>query len=75
DWKREIMPKMKKDFARRLPMSLFGDFAPEILMGKYKDGQKTDFGNAIPEKNLVYPVIQELAYGLEVAKKRITGEW
>jgi flavin-dependent dehydrogenase len=74
-WKREILPLMKKDFARRLPVSILGDIVPELVMLQYKNGQKVDFGKAVPDDSPLYRPIQEAFFRLEVAKKGILGGW
>ena len=74
-WKREILPLMKKDFARRFPVSMLGDIVPEIVMMQYKNGQRVDFGKAVPDDSPLYRPVQEAFFHLEVAKKRILGGW
>ena len=68
-------PDMKKDFARRFPLSLFGDSTVEFFMGKHKNGDTVDISNAAPERFPLYKLAEELFFHAEVLKKDITGYW
>ncbi len=74
-WKRSFLSYFKKDIAYRLPMSIFGDRMAEIVMGKYRGGEKVNLSDALPDKNPIYNAAVEAAFHLEMAKFMIAGEW
>lgn len=74
-WKRDIMPRMRKDFARRFPVSIFGDALPEMFMRKYRSGDRIDFQDVIPSSFPLYNVAEFVLFRLEILKKRLTGFW
>lgn len=74
-WRRAILPDMKKDFARRFPLSLFGDSTVEFFMRKHKNGDTVDISNAAPERFPLYKQVEELFFHAEVLKKSVTGYW
>ena len=74
-WKKELMPSIRKDFARRFPMSIFGDALPDYLMRKYQNGDSVDVSNAAPERFPFYSAVEESFFLMERAKHKITGNW
>lgn len=74
-WKAAILPDMKKDFARRFPLSLFGDAVPELAMRRYCNGSIVDISNAAPERFPLYKLVEELFFQAECLKKDVTGYW
>ena len=58
-FKREFGYYLRKDAAYRLVMSVMGDRAAEIMMSKYKDGQKVNLSSTLPEKNAAYRALVE----------------
>jgi len=74
-WKREILPLMRKDFARRFAMSVMGDRAVDAVMGKYRDGDAVDISYAAPEMFPLYSLVERGFYHLECVKKARTGYW
>lgn len=68
-WKRELMPKLKRDFARRFAMSVLGNaLVKSVLCGHA--GRKTG-ADLLPSDGL--PV--NLLCGMERLKKFVTGYW
>jgi len=74
-WRKAILPDMKKDFARRFPMSLFGDRVVEFFMRKLEDGDVADISHAAPENFPAYRLAEEAFFRLECLKKSISGYW
>ncbi len=74
-WKKELMPKLKLDFARRFVMSIFGDRFVELAMKKYADGDTVDFDGFVPSNRFWYGLLVDSLCGMEVFKKRLTGYW
>jgi hypothetical protein len=64
---------LRKDAAYRLVMEIAGDGAAELMMSKYKDGQKVDLSGALPEKNAAYRALVEGVAMVAQAKRRIAG--
>ncbi len=58
-WKKEFGYYLRKDAAYRLVMEVFGDRAAELMMSKYRDGQKVNLSCALPEKNAAYRALVE----------------
>ena len=58
-WKKEFGYYLRKDAAYRLVMGIAGDAAAEMMMSRYKDGQKVDLSGALPEKNAAYRMLVE----------------
>lgn len=75
-WKRKLMPDIRKNLARRLPMGIFGDTLPDILLRKYKNGGKVDLSETMPENFLpFYRILEFIFFKIEVMHKRIAGYW
>lgn len=74
-WRKELMPKMKLDFARRFVMSILGDRVPELAMRKYSDGDEVDFDRFVPSNRFWYCLLVDILCGAEMLKKRATGYW
>jgi flavin-dependent dehydrogenase len=74
-WKRGFGYYLRKDAAYRLVMELAGDAAAELMMSKYKNGQRADLSGVLPEKNAAYRALVEAAYLLSEAKKTVSGCW
>ncbi|VVC01932.1 Uncharacterised protein [uncultured archaeon] len=74
-WKGAVLPGMKKDLARRFPLSLFGDAIVEFFMRKHKSGDIVDISNAAPERFPLYGAVEEIFFRLECLKKDTTGYW
>ncbi len=74
-WKREMLPHLRKDYARRFAMSLLGDRMVEIAMGKYHEGGKMDVSHAAPENFPLYGAVERGFAELELAKRQISGYW
>lgn len=74
-WKRELMPDIRKDFARRFAMSMLGDRLVEMVMGRYQNGDKVNISYAAPERFPLYKQAESALFHLERAKKQITGYW
>ena len=72
-WKREFGYYLRKDAAYRLVMEIAGDSAAELMMSKYKDGQKADMSGALPEKNAAYRALVEGVSLLSQVKGRAMG--
>ena len=71
-WKREFGYYLRKDAAYRLVMEMMGDRAAEIMMSKYKDGQKVNLSSALPEKNAAYRALVEGVAAIAQAKRRMS---
>jgi flavin-dependent dehydrogenase len=74
-WRKELMPYLRKDFARRFAISVLGDRLVERMMAKYQSGDCVDISNAAPENFPLYGAVESLFCGLEIAKMGITGYW
>ncbi|HIH19601.1 TPA: NAD(P)/FAD-dependent oxidoreductase [Candidatus Micrarchaeota archaeon] len=74
-WRSAILPDMKKDLARRLPLSLFGDSVVEFFMRKHRNGAIVDISNAAPERFPLYWLIENLFFEAERLKFGLTGRW
>jgi flavin-dependent dehydrogenase len=72
-WKREFGYYLRKDAAYRLVMEVAGDSAAELMMSKYKDGQRADLSGALPEKNAAYRALVEGVSLLAQAKNKVAG--
>ena len=72
-WKKDFGYYLRKDAAYRLVMEVFGDRAAEMMMSKYKDGQKANLSSALPEKNAVYRALVEGVSVLARVKKKVSG--
>lgn len=74
-WRAALLPDMKRDFARRFPLSLFGDSVVEFFMRRHKNGGVVDISNAAPERFPFYKLVEELFFQAECLKKDATGYW
>ncbi len=75
-WKERLMPRIKKEFARKFMMSVFGDALPEMLFRKFRDGDTIDFNKAIPGKgSFVHRMLEGHLVGMEILKRKVTGYW
>ena len=74
-WKREMLPFLRKDYARRFAMSVLGDRMVELVMGNYQDGGKVDISHAAPEKFPLYSAVERGFAELELLKRRLSGNW
>ncbi len=74
-WRSELMPHLRKDFARRFASSMLGDWLVEKVMAKYQSGDIVDISNAAPENFPFYGAVESLFCGLEIAKMGMTGHW
>ena len=74
-WKRELLPHLRKDYARRFAMSVLGDRLVEMMMKKYDDGDCADISHAAPEKFPLYSAVERGFAELELLKRRLSGNW
>jgi len=74
-WKREFGYYLRKDAAYRFAMWLLGDSAASLVMSKYRDGQKVNLSDALPEKNAAYRALVEGVSLFASAKREISGSW
>ena len=72
-WKREFGYYLRKDAAYRLVMEMLGDTAAEIMMSKYRGGERVDLSSALPEKNAAYRALVEAVAFVAQAKKKASG--
>lgn len=71
-WKEAFMANLRKDFASRLPMSIFGDRLVCMGMEKYRTGKSDDLAQAMP-KLPFHSAIEEVCFRLAVLKQQATG--
>lgn len=74
-WKKELMPRLKLHFAKRLVMSILGDRFIELAMQKYTNGDVVDFHKFVPRSRFWYALLVGSLCKMEVLKKRMTGYW
>ncbi|MCX8194529.1 MAG: NAD(P)/FAD-dependent oxidoreductase [Candidatus Micrarchaeota archaeon] len=74
-WKELILPDMRKDIARRFLLSILGDAVVEFFMRRYQSGDEVDLSHAAPENFPFYSAVEWAFFQLEVAKKRLGGNW
>jgi flavin-dependent dehydrogenase len=73
-WRKEILPEMKKDIARRFVLSLFGSRLIEHLYRNVKSGQTVE----LPNPKVSGPagkLLEEAFFRIGWTKKRILGSW
>ncbi len=74
-WKKELMPNIRKDFAWRFPLSVFGDWLVDKWMKNYPEKYSGDITKVVPENTWWYGPTEALCFNLELLRHRITGNW
>ncbi|MBD3210893.1 NAD(P)-binding protein [Candidatus Micrarchaeota archaeon] len=73
-WRKSLGNSLKKDFARRLAVTIAGDRAVEWYFRKFKNNDTVDYSMTEPNE-LVYNTVGELACRAEILKRKLLGYW
>jgi len=73
-WKKELSFEMKKSFAMRFIVSLFGNKIADMYITQKIRGSN-NIGEKIENSIINNKYILEVLFRLELLKKKITGEW